>query len=110
MKNLSLLIIIVLAMFIHTFATGQEPDVIFYKDKAHDLFSNPLETFYKSEKARPKFSIEPGVTSSGNWRGYVAIWEITKNTLYLKAINSWICGTPLNRPPDQADCQKADIK
>lgn len=74
------------------FATAQEPDMLIYNDKTYDLFSNPLEDFYSQNKSkRPKLWIEPNSTSSGNWRGYIATWEIIDDKLYLSKIDSWFC-------------------
>jgi hypothetical protein len=110
MKKLILLITI-FTFFTNAFATAQAPDVLFYDNKVYDLYSNPLESFYKNEKERPKFSIAPGVMSSGNWRGYVAYWEIAEDALYLKAIDSWVCGgRPIDPALEKADCKKADVK
>lgn len=69
------------------------------------LFANPLETFFKNEKDRPKFFIRPGAVSSGNWRGYVATWEIEDGFLYLVKIDSWIC-----RKPTASGCRKVNLK
>lgn len=74
------------------FATGQAPDKIIYEGKKFDLFSNPLEALYANDKSkRPKFMSIPNGSSSANWRGYVASWEIADNKLYLTAIDSWFC-------------------
>jgi hypothetical protein len=88
------------------FATAQAPDVLLYDNKVYDLYANPLETFYKDEASRPRFQVQPGTISSGNWRGYVAIWEIEGDTLFLKGIDSWVCD------PTSSDesCRKADLK
>lgn len=111
MKKLTLLLIILLSLFSNAFATGQSPDVLFYDGKVYDLFSNPLEDFYKNEKDRPRFFITPGGSSSGNWRGYVAYWEVEEDSLYLKAIDSWLCGgTPVELATGKGDCRKADVK
>jgi hypothetical protein len=65
------------------FATAQDPDLLIYNGKTYDLFSNPLENFYDGNKSkRPKFWVEPNSVSSGNWRGYVATWEIIDDKLY----------------------------
>jgi hypothetical protein len=74
------------------FATAQAPDVLIYNGKIYDLYSNPLEDFYRANKSkRPKFWVAPNVMSSGNWRGYVATWEIIDDKLYLTKIDSWFC-------------------
>jgi hypothetical protein len=108
MKKLILFAILVFGSATAAFSTAQAPDVLFYDNKIFDLYSNPLEDSYKDEKDRPKFSISPGGTSSGNWRGYVAYWEIADDMLYLKAIDSWLCsGTPWQKATGKADCRRA---
>lgn len=73
-------------------ATAQAPDLLIYNGKTYDLFSNPLEEFYNKNKSkRPKFWVEPHTVSSGNWRGYVATWEIIDDKLFLRKIDSWFC-------------------
>lgn len=111
MKKLILFAVIVFSSATAAFATAQAPDVLFYDNKIFDLYSNPLEGLY-DEKTRPDFVIsQSGGTSSGNWRGYIAYWEIAEDMLYLKAIDSWLCsGTAVQKATGKADCQKVDIK
>lgn len=96
-------------------ATGQEADVMVYKGEARALFSNPLESFYERKaNKRPNFWVKPNTTSSGNWRGYVASWEIIDNRLYLTKIDSWFCGPGIKgkdgcRPVKLADLFGAKV-
>lgn len=85
-------------------ATAQAPDVIEYDGKKYNLFTNPLESYFKEDE-RPKFHIGPGSMSSGNWRGYVATWKIEDGTLYLVGLDSWICKDL--RPEN---CKRADLR
>lgn len=111
MKKLILVAVLIFGSVTAGFSTAQSPDILFYENKVFDLYSNPLEDFYKDEKNRPRFSIIPGGTSSGNWRGYVAYWEVADDMLYLKALDSWLCsGTPAQRATGKADCRRADIE
>lgn len=87
------------------FATAQQPDILVIDGKSYPLYANPLEDFYKSEKSRPRFQIEPNTWSSGNWRGYVASWAIEDKTLFLIKINSWICSGG-----DKDSCRKVELK
>jgi hypothetical protein len=87
------LILSILLMTLFTsagFATSQHPDVLILNGKTYDLYSNPLESFY-GEDWRPAFWVAPNTVSSGNWRGYVATWEIINDKLYLTKIDSWFC-------------------
>ncbi len=105
------LIVISLILFgsFTVWATGQAPDVLIYDHKIYDLFSNPLESYYKSEKEKPAFRVHPNIisVSSGNWRGYVATWEIVEDVLYLRGIDAWICDYSKKI---MDDCKRADLK
>jgi hypothetical protein len=92
---------------VRVMATAQAPDMIVYDNKVYDLFSNPLESFYRERGGRPQFRIQPNTFSSGNQRGYVAIWVIEDDALYLRGIKSRICD-----PDAQGDsnCRRADLK
>jgi len=72
-------------------ATGQEPDRIIYQNQERMLFSNPLEDYYANGRKRPNYMIEPFTTSTGNWRGYVATWQIDGENLFLIKVDSWLC-------------------
>ncbi len=73
-------------------ATGQTADKIVYKGVERDLFTNPLESFYATDpERRPNFMIAPLTSSTGNWRGYIATWEISEGKLFLTKLDSWIC-------------------
>lgn len=88
------------------FATAQDPDVLVYNGEKKDLFSNPLEVFFESTKRkRPKFMIEPMTISSGNWRGYIATWEIENGRLYLREIEAWLCPGQ-----NEAGCKKVTLQ
>lgn len=86
--------IVLLLMLIKSavFATAQDPDLLIYNGKTYDLLANPLEDFYgEDESKRPEFWFAPYTKNSGNWRGYVATWEIIDDKLYLRKIDSWFC-------------------
>jgi hypothetical protein len=107
-KKLILCILFLILFSPNALATGQAPDVLFYDNKIYDLFSNPLEPYYKNEKDRPAFKISPdALSSTGNWRGYVAYWEIEGDRLYLRGIDAWVC-TFQEFVKNQ--CKKADLK
>src|SRR5262249_44300080 len=74
----------------YALVTGQAADIIFYEGQKRALYSNPLEDYYRDDRKRPNFMIDPNTVSSGNWRGYIATWEIKDNTLYMTKIESWI--------------------
>lgn len=94
MKRFLMSFLLILSFSIFVLATAQTPDVLIYDSKTYDLFSNPLESRYNGEN-RPTFWVSPNTQSSGNWRGYVATWEIVNNNLYLIKIDSWFCKTSI---------------
>ena len=64
-------------------ATAQQPDILFYNGKKYSLYTNPLEGYFrKYPDKKPKTSI----ISTGNWRGYIATFEIIDSTLFLRDI------------------------
>ncbi len=108
MRNLFLIAFLLMSFSTFVFATAQAPDILIHDNKVLNLFSNPLESYYKNEKDRPKFYIYPHETSSGNWRGYVAIWEIDSDELFLRGLDSWLCNSGTETEPPL--CRKADLK
>ena len=71
------------------FGTGQVPDVLCVDGVLHSLFANPLEQLYERQK-RPAFVDSLEGSSSANWRGYVACWQIHDGQLYLVAIDTYV--------------------
>lgn len=59
--------------------TAQFPDVIIYRNEQFGLCSNPLEAYFAQEKRKSPFVS----TSTANWRGYIATWEIENDSLWL---------------------------
>lgn len=100
------LVLFVLTLASSAFATAQAPDVLIYKGEKKHLLSNPLEDFYEmGNRKRPKFMVEPFTISSGNWRGYVATWEIENDRLYLREVKAWLCPGP-----NEASCKKVTLE
>ena len=91
-------LIFILALIILTFsinsrvlATEQQSEVIIFEGKTyHFPYLHPLQPYLEKLEIKPEFRIEPEVITSGNWRGYMATWEISENKLYLKDIESYI--------------------
>lgn len=105
MRKVLPVIITLLLLQVSSLATPQAADKLIYKGNVYRLFANPLESFYKDDKFRPHFRINPNTWSSGNQRGYVATWEVREDYLYLIEINSWVCESPRSN-----NCKKADLK
>jgi hypothetical protein len=65
--------------------TTQIPDIIFLNAKPFRLYSTPLEGYLERSDPRPVFN----ASSTANWRGYIARWEVFDNRLFLTGL----CGT-----------------
>lgn len=69
------------------YGTAQTPDILLFEGTEHPLFENPLESaFDEARNPRPESLDHEGVQSTGNWRGYVATWELEGEHLYLRKI------------------------
>jgi len=88
------LVIISFFIFLKAFATGQKPNFIKIDGKEYELLNDPLEKYFNEHpENHPVFGEkfikknEKGETliktSTGNWRGYVAYFEIINNKLFL---------------------------
>lgn len=69
------------------FATEQEPDFLFYNGIELTLSTgwghpSPLQTYYSQNDIEYPFTM----LSTANYRGHVAIWEISDDKLFLKEI------------------------
>lgn len=68
--------------------TAQVPDILIIRGKRHILFSDPLRKLLHSTRKtnRPKLKS----TSTACYRGYVALWEIRDEHLYLLDLNGFV--------------------
>lgn len=81
--KIALILSVILLCSINLFATAQVADKIIYNGKEYMLHSNPMEEYFeKNPDKKPKSEI----MSTGLWRGYIATFEISDNSLYLKDI------------------------
>ena len=62
--------------------TTQIPDIIFLNAKPFRLYSTPLKGFLERSDPRPVFN----ASSTANWRGYIARWEVFDNRLFLTGL------------------------
>ncbi|WKZ58844.1 MAG: hypothetical protein QY309_13305 [Cyclobacteriaceae bacterium] len=76
---------------INCFATGQTGELIIYKGDTLTMLCEPLETFLQKHEPREKFHpfLKDGC-STALWRGYVGLWEIKEDRLFL--IDVFACG------------------
>ena len=79
-----------------TYATGQVPDYMVYQGDTIAIFSNPLEQYFELKGKRWLPDFNGGCGSTNCWRGYMAIWELRNDSLFLRRVTSCMkdCGTP----------------
>ena len=70
--------VVLFAIFL--FATAQEGDILLLDGKKYFIYTNPLAPFLQKNPGKlPR----PEVTSSSNWRGYIATWAVKNDRLVL---------------------------
>ena len=106
MRKLLLSFFLLILFTFAVLATAQDPDVLIYEGKTYQLFANPLSSYYGGE-VRPAFWVAPNTRSSGNWRGYIATWEIIDHRLYLTKIDSWFCN---RRIRTKSGCRRVTLR
>jgi hypothetical protein len=90
MKHNSLLLVFLLLPTC-LFATAQERDLIIYDARVYLVAGASFKQYFSGNRAMPKFRIDAeGRVSTGNIRGYQAIWEIKEDKLYLCGILAWL--------------------
>ena len=57
----------------------QIKDIIFVKGIKYDLYTTPLISYWNRRHPKPQIRL----TNSTCWRGYVASWEVSDDSLYL---------------------------
>jgi len=87
MKMKILKTLLLLLISIELLATAQYPDYLIYKSDTLIIYSNPLELFLEKRGSRelPDFK---GCSSTACWRGYLAIWELRNDSIFLKEITN----------------------
>lgn len=101
--NKKLLLYFFIFLSIPVFATRQSPDTLVYKNKVMSLLTSwghpsPLQAFYFQNKIAYPFK----KISTGNYRGHIASWEISKDSLFLTKVYVKENNYPLNNIKEQA--------
>ena len=81
MKYIITTLITTIVCAMNVFATAQSPDYVIYKGEKHAIHTNPLSAYFEKNPDK-----KPEMTSTGCWRGYVATFVVTNETLVLKDI------------------------
>jgi len=103
-RHLTVFAVLCLIASSSAWATAQEPDVLLLDGKEEALQTNPLSGYLAKH---PNSLPESDVTSSGNWRGYIAKWAIQSNALMLVQVTM----TTTESKPGSKDTQfvKRDV-
>lgn len=72
--------------FVKTFATGQIGDRLIFNGDTLMLFTNPLEDYLSNKPQRTINNYELTWTSTACYRGYIATWEVTNDSLFLLSV------------------------
>jgi hypothetical protein len=75
--------------------TAQIGDSLILDGKRYEIFTNPLKAYIEADPARHPHRFTPRKDerdlppmSTGNWRGYIATWEIVGDTLVLTDVET----------------------
>ncbi len=71
--------------------TTQIPDRLRFNRRVHNLFSEPLESYFDDQHPKPKVF---AFSCTACWRGYMAGWCIKRNRLYLEKLEPFCYGWP----------------
>ncbi|MEQ1765614.1 MAG: hypothetical protein ABL984_20975 [Pyrinomonadaceae bacterium] len=77
---------VVLLQVVIAFATPQRPDILKYEGKEYPISAGLLEPYFAKYPGRHPNQSEG--RSSSLWRGYIATFEISDGSLFLKEINA----------------------
>jgi hypothetical protein len=96
-KSKLILILSTLCLYELAWSTPQIPEKIIINGKKHKLLSTPLEPLRRDSSSInlpyfPKYFADSDstyLTSSGNWRGYIATWKIENDSLFLVKIEDY---------------------
>ncbi len=86
MITLILAAALVLLLASPAWPTAQLPERIVYEGTEGFLFTDPLESYFTKDSPRPEFA----APHTACWRGYVGVWEIKEDFLYLSDIKAWM--------------------
>jgi len=86
-KIYTIIIIFFLPLILN--GTPQKPDKVLYKNKTYYLalhwsYSSPLEIYYYKKYSKSPFTM----TSTANYRGFIATWIIKNNHLFLSKVKT----------------------
>lgn len=87
---IKILLLTLISLNFITIKTAQRPDKVIFEGTTYKLHSTPLSQYFHKYPQRHPKNLEPNpktiIRSSGNWRGYLATFEIVDSALFVKDI------------------------
>lgn len=68
--------------------THQTPDLMIIESDTVKIFSNPLEAIFNDDYQRPDDIFGDDCGSTACWRGYIGLWQLSRDSLFLNDILS----------------------
>jgi len=68
--------------------THQTPDLLIIESDTVGIFSNPLEAIFNNDYQRPDDIFGDDCSTTDCWRGYIGLWELSRDSLFLTDILS----------------------
>jgi hypothetical protein len=75
-----------------SFATDQVRDIVTFRGERSTTLERPLNDFLRRLPTVPRFD----VSSTANYKGYTATWELKDSRLFLKSFNATTNGHPFS--------------
>jgi hypothetical protein len=91
---LMLLLVVAFHQFANSSSTGnnalthQTPDLLIIESDTVKIFSNPLEAIFNDDYQRPDDIFGDDCGSTSCWRGYIGLWQLSRDSLFLNDILS----------------------
>jgi hypothetical protein len=70
--------------------TAQVPESLIFQGAQHNMFAEPLESYFSTGAERPNFA----AMTTACWRGYEAEWEVDGDRLYLVKLTGVVWDGP----------------
>lgn len=90
MRRMLLVLLGLLTTSAEVLGTAQSMDWLICDGKFFQIADQPLKTFPWTSGEHPSFELAPGLSRSSQVRGYLAIWEIRDDRLYLAGLDSFV--------------------
>jgi hypothetical protein len=91
-QTISMMRLFILSLLLYSnssqflFATAQFPELLIVEKDTIKMYTNPLEAYFERKGERSIGNIEMVSSCTALWRGYVATWKLTNDSLFLVGI------------------------